>query len=217
MGAPFIPGGNGQLLRNLRLNLPPDHFRDRRDLLDQLGRMHSDLENDPQIPFGRFNFHFREGQQAPLITPATCGTYCPKTFCCAPNGVRVPTLRMAGPVFNGRLARRTRSRQRETPSALVGTKVRDGLAQKLRSAEKALVGVRALEERAHAEEHRLVRCREAERHRDRVRGEPPLHLEVESVRVGVGRITRAVPHRRRRIGTRLTSGPPDRDASDAGR
>ncbi len=39
------------------------------------GRLTVTFENDPQIPFGRFNFHFREGQQAPLITPATCGTY----------------------------------------------------------------------------------------------------------------------------------------------
>ena len=47
--APFIPGGNGQLLRNLRLNLPPDRFRDRRELLDQLGRLHSDLQDEPQF------------------------------------------------------------------------------------------------------------------------------------------------------------------------
>jgi hypothetical protein len=39
------------------------------------GRLTIAFENDPQVPFDRFNFHFREGQQAPLITPATCGTY----------------------------------------------------------------------------------------------------------------------------------------------
>src|SRR5271155_4242285 len=39
------------------------------------GRLTVVFENDPQVPFNRFNFHFREGQQAPLITPATCGTY----------------------------------------------------------------------------------------------------------------------------------------------
>jgi hypothetical protein len=33
------------------------------------------FHDDPQLPFGQFNFHFREGPQAPLITPATCGTY----------------------------------------------------------------------------------------------------------------------------------------------
>jgi hypothetical protein len=39
------------------------------------GRLTIVFENDPQVPFDRFNFHFREGQQAPLISPATCGTY----------------------------------------------------------------------------------------------------------------------------------------------
>ncbi|MGH2834673.1 MAG: hypothetical protein ACRDK4_06755 [Solirubrobacteraceae bacterium] len=39
------------------------------------GRLTVAFENDPQLPFGQFNFHFKEGQQAPLITPATCGTY----------------------------------------------------------------------------------------------------------------------------------------------
>jgi hypothetical protein len=39
------------------------------------GRLTVVFENDPQVPFDRFNFHFREGQQAPLISPATCGTY----------------------------------------------------------------------------------------------------------------------------------------------
>jgi uncharacterized repeat protein (TIGR01451 family) len=33
------------------------------------------FEGDPQLPFEHFNFHFREGQQAPLITPPKCGTY----------------------------------------------------------------------------------------------------------------------------------------------
>ena len=39
------------------------------------GQLTITFEGDPQLPFGHFNFHFREGQQAPLITPATCGTY----------------------------------------------------------------------------------------------------------------------------------------------
>ncbi len=39
------------------------------------GRLTVSFHGDPQLPFGSFNFHFREGQQAPLITPATCGTY----------------------------------------------------------------------------------------------------------------------------------------------
>jgi hypothetical protein len=33
------------------------------------------FENNPQLAFNHFNFHFREGQQAPLISPAVCGTY----------------------------------------------------------------------------------------------------------------------------------------------
>jgi hypothetical protein len=39
------------------------------------GQLTITFEGDPQLPFEHFNFHFREGQQAPLITPATCGTY----------------------------------------------------------------------------------------------------------------------------------------------
>ncbi len=39
------------------------------------GRLTTTFENNPQLPFSHFNFHFREGQQAPLISPATCGTY----------------------------------------------------------------------------------------------------------------------------------------------
>jgi hypothetical protein len=39
------------------------------------GRLTTIFENNPQLAFGHFNFHFREGQQAPLISPAACGTY----------------------------------------------------------------------------------------------------------------------------------------------
>jgi hypothetical protein len=39
------------------------------------GRLTTTFENNPQLPFDHFNFHFREGQQAPLITPPACGTY----------------------------------------------------------------------------------------------------------------------------------------------
>jgi hypothetical protein len=39
------------------------------------GQLVTTFENNPQLPFDHFNFHFREGQQAPLISPATCGTY----------------------------------------------------------------------------------------------------------------------------------------------
>jgi hypothetical protein len=39
------------------------------------GRLTTSFLNNPQLPFDHFNFHFREGQQAPLITPPTCATY----------------------------------------------------------------------------------------------------------------------------------------------
>jgi hypothetical protein len=39
------------------------------------GQLVSTLENVPQLPFSHFNFHFREGQRAPLVTPSHCGTY----------------------------------------------------------------------------------------------------------------------------------------------
>jgi len=39
------------------------------------GRLTTTFENNPPLAFSHFNFHFREGQQAPLISPPTCGTY----------------------------------------------------------------------------------------------------------------------------------------------
>ncbi len=39
------------------------------------GQLTTIFENNPQLAFSHFNFHFREGQQAPLISPALCGTY----------------------------------------------------------------------------------------------------------------------------------------------
>ena len=39
------------------------------------GRLTTIFENNPPLSFSHFNFHFREGQQAPLISPPTCGTY----------------------------------------------------------------------------------------------------------------------------------------------
>ncbi|HEY2142171.1 MAG TPA: hypothetical protein VGG98_08935 [Solirubrobacteraceae bacterium] len=39
------------------------------------GQLTTIFEDNPQLPFSHFNFHFREGQQAPLITPASCGTF----------------------------------------------------------------------------------------------------------------------------------------------
>jgi len=36
------------------------------------GQLTTTFENNPQLPFDHFNFHFREGQQAPLVTPPAC-------------------------------------------------------------------------------------------------------------------------------------------------
>jgi hypothetical protein len=42
------------------------------------GQLTTTVEDIPQYPFSRFEFHFREGQRAPLVTPARCGTYTTK-------------------------------------------------------------------------------------------------------------------------------------------
>ncbi len=39
------------------------------------GQLTTTFGGNPQLPFDHFNFHFREGQQAPLITPPLCGSY----------------------------------------------------------------------------------------------------------------------------------------------
>jgi hypothetical protein len=39
------------------------------------GRLTTSFEDIPQLPFAHFNFHFREGQQAPLISQPACGSY----------------------------------------------------------------------------------------------------------------------------------------------
>jgi hypothetical protein len=57
--APFIPGGSGQLLQNLRLNLPPDRFNDRRELAAQFDRLNRAIENDAPL-----QMHDRNTQQA---------------------------------------------------------------------------------------------------------------------------------------------------------
>ena len=57
--APFVPGGNGELLRNLRLNLPVDRLNDRRELAAQLDQFNRALATDPN-----FQSHDRSQQQA---------------------------------------------------------------------------------------------------------------------------------------------------------
>jgi hypothetical protein len=41
----------------------------------QTGRLTTTFGEIPQLPFSHFHLHFREGQRAPLITPAVCGNY----------------------------------------------------------------------------------------------------------------------------------------------
>ncbi len=39
------------------------------------GQLTTVFKTNPQLAFDHFNFHFREGQQAPLITPPVCGAF----------------------------------------------------------------------------------------------------------------------------------------------
>jgi hypothetical protein len=39
------------------------------------GQLVTTLDDAPQIAFNHFNVHLREGQRAPLVAPAACGTY----------------------------------------------------------------------------------------------------------------------------------------------
>jgi hypothetical protein len=45
------------------------------DRNEATGQLTTTFQDNPQLPFDHFRFHFREGQQAPLITPSTCGSY----------------------------------------------------------------------------------------------------------------------------------------------
>jgi uncharacterized protein (DUF1501 family) len=47
--APFTPGGPGHLMRDLRLNLPPDRFDDRRALLGQMDTLNRQLRRDAEL------------------------------------------------------------------------------------------------------------------------------------------------------------------------
>lgn len=46
--APFIPGGSGNLLRNMRLNLSPERFQDRRELRAQLDRLNRRFDTEAE-------------------------------------------------------------------------------------------------------------------------------------------------------------------------
>jgi hypothetical protein len=39
------------------------------------GQLVTSLDDIPPLPFSHFNFHFKEGARAALVTPATCGRY----------------------------------------------------------------------------------------------------------------------------------------------
>lgn len=47
--APFVPGGSGQLLKNMRLNLPAERFQDRQELRLQLDQLGKQFENHAQF------------------------------------------------------------------------------------------------------------------------------------------------------------------------
>jgi uncharacterized repeat protein (TIGR01451 family) len=58
-------------------------------LIKQAGKVETDpvtgqvvttFDNIPQLPFSNFDFKFREGTRAPLVTPSACGTYTTKTW-----------------------------------------------------------------------------------------------------------------------------------------
>ena len=45
------------------------------DLDERSGQLVADFDRLPQIPYGRLDVSFREGQRAPLVNPDTCGQY----------------------------------------------------------------------------------------------------------------------------------------------
>jgi hypothetical protein len=47
--APFIPGAGGQLQKNMRLNLSPDRFEDRKHLLAEFDRLSRQFEENAQV------------------------------------------------------------------------------------------------------------------------------------------------------------------------
>lgn len=42
---------------------------------EQTGKIEAEFDDLPQTPFSSFDFKFREGARAPLVTPPTCGSY----------------------------------------------------------------------------------------------------------------------------------------------
>jgi hypothetical protein len=60
--APFIPGGTGQLMRNFRLNLLPQRFGDRRELLAPFDQ----LKRETEMQFENFDRSQRQAYEALL-------------------------------------------------------------------------------------------------------------------------------------------------------
>ncbi len=56
--------------RGLLIKLPGEVETDERS-----GRIVTTFDDLPQLPFSSFDFKFREGARAPLVTPPTCGSY----------------------------------------------------------------------------------------------------------------------------------------------
>ncbi len=54
------------VLIKLPLKIEPD---------PKTGQLVTTLVDNPQVPFSRFVFHFKEGARAALVTPSQCGTY----------------------------------------------------------------------------------------------------------------------------------------------
>ncbi len=54
------------ILIKLPLKVEPD---------PKTGQLVTTLVDNPQVPFSRFVFHFKEGARAALVTPSKCGTY----------------------------------------------------------------------------------------------------------------------------------------------
>jgi len=45
------------------------------ELNPETGQLVTTFDNLPQVPFGTFDLHFREGGRAPLVMPPSCGSY----------------------------------------------------------------------------------------------------------------------------------------------
>ncbi len=89
------------------------------------GQLRTTFDDLPQLPFSDFRFHFREGQRAPLITPATCGRFT-TTATLYPWAEGVPVVQEAdsftiGSGANGAPCATSRDQLPNRPSLSAGT------------------------------------------------------------------------------------------------